>query len=57
MIDAISRVRGVPAECLVPGAGSSDLIYPGLPQVAFPEARACFRSILRMENIRMSPSG
>ena len=30
MIEAISRARGVPAECLVPGAGSSDLIYRAL---------------------------
>ena len=27
MVSAIAAARGVPAECLVPGAGSSDLIY------------------------------
>ena len=39
MIEAISRARGVPAECLVPGAGSSDLIYRALLEWLTPGSR------------------
>jgi histidinol-phosphate/aromatic aminotransferase/cobyric acid decarboxylase-like protein len=39
MIEAISRARGVPAECLVPGAGSSDLIYRALLEWLTPSSR------------------
>jgi len=39
MIEAISRARGVPAECLVPGAGSSDLIYRALLKWLTPSSR------------------
>jgi histidinol-phosphate/aromatic aminotransferase/cobyric acid decarboxylase-like protein len=39
MIDAISRARGVPAECLVPGAGSSDLIYRAFLKWLSPSSR------------------
>jgi histidinol-phosphate/aromatic aminotransferase/cobyric acid decarboxylase-like protein/GNAT superfamily N-acetyltransferase len=39
LVDAISRARGVPAECLVPGAGSSDLIYRALLKWLSPSSR------------------
>jgi histidinol-phosphate/aromatic aminotransferase/cobyric acid decarboxylase-like protein len=39
MIEAISRARGVPVECLVPGAGSSDLIYRALLEWLTPGSR------------------
>src|SRR5688500_717294 len=32
MVKAIARVRGVKGECILPGAGSSDLIYLALRQ-------------------------
>jgi hypothetical protein len=39
LIEAISRTRGVPSECLVPGSGSSDLIYRALLKWLTPASR------------------
>ena len=36
---AIARARGVPAECVLPGAGSSDLIFLALRQLLKPSSR------------------
>ena len=39
LIRAIARARGVPTECLLPGAGSSDLIFRALRHWLRPESR------------------
>jgi histidinol-phosphate/aromatic aminotransferase/cobyric acid decarboxylase-like protein/GNAT superfamily N-acetyltransferase len=39
MIDTIARTRGVPAECVLPGGGSSDLIFRALPRWLSRESR------------------
>lgn len=39
MIDTIAAVRGVPRECIVPGAGSSDLIFLALRHWLTPASR------------------
>jgi len=39
MIRAIARARGVPIECLVPGAGSSNLIFRAFRQWLTPRSR------------------
>ena len=39
-IDAVSRIRGVPGECVLPGGGSSDLIFRALPRWVTPNSRA-----------------
>ena len=36
---AIARARGVPADCVLPGAGSSDLIFAGLRHWVTPRSR------------------
>ena len=40
LIDAIAAVRGVAPECIVPGAGSSDLIFRALQRWLTPSSRA-----------------
>jgi histidinol-phosphate/aromatic aminotransferase/cobyric acid decarboxylase-like protein len=39
MVQAIARARGVPPECIVPGAGSSDLIFRALRHWLSPHSR------------------
>lgn len=39
LVRTISEVRGVPPECILPGAGSSDLIYRTFPHWLSPAAR------------------
>jgi histidinol-phosphate/aromatic aminotransferase/cobyric acid decarboxylase-like protein len=39
MIQAIARARGVPRECILPGAGSSDLIFLALRHWLTPSSR------------------
>jgi len=39
MIKAIARARGVPPECILPGAGSSDLIFLALRHWLTPQSR------------------
>ncbi|HIA28545.1 MAG TPA: histidinol-phosphate aminotransferase family protein [Planctomycetes bacterium] len=39
LLEAIGRVRGVPQECILPGAGSSDLIFLALREWLTPDSR------------------
>ncbi len=39
MVEAIARTRGVRPECIIPGAGSSDLIFRTLPNGLSPSSR------------------
>jgi histidinol-phosphate/aromatic aminotransferase/cobyric acid decarboxylase-like protein len=39
LVNAVSETRGVPAECIVPGAGSSDLIFRAMLHWLKPGAR------------------
>ena len=39
LVATIARVRGIPAECVLTGAGSSDLIFTCLPQLVSPGSR------------------
>jgi histidinol-phosphate/aromatic aminotransferase/cobyric acid decarboxylase-like protein/GNAT superfamily N-acetyltransferase len=40
MVKTVARLRGVPPDCILPGAGSSDLIYLALRQWFKPGSRA-----------------
>jgi histidinol-phosphate/aromatic aminotransferase/cobyric acid decarboxylase-like protein len=61
LVNAIADARGIPADCILPGGGSSDLIFSCLPRLAkevrsvlildptYGEYKHIFESVLKLE--------